>query len=286
MLPKVMPSSGVFGETDPEFFGGPIKIAGDAGDQQAATFGQACFEVGMAKNTYGTGCFMLMNTGEQAVHSKAGLVTTVAYRLGDQRPRFALEGSIAVAGALVQWLRDNLRLIERSADIEALARGVDDNGGVYFVPAFSGLYAPHWKADARGVIAGLTAYANRGHLARAVLEATAYQTRDVLAAMERDCGSRLRELRVDGGMVANELLMQFQADILDTSVARPRITETTALGAAYAAGLACGYWKDCEELKGSVEIERRWMPSMSAERRGELCRSWEKAVSRSFAWID
>jgi glycerol kinase len=284
-LPRIVSSSAIHGETRIEELPG-IPIGGILGDQQAALVGQTCFLPGEAKNTYGTGCFLLMNTGERAVHSKAGLVTTVAYRFGDERPRFALEGSIAVTGALVQWLRDNLRLIERSADIEALARGVEDNGGVYFVPAFSGLYAPHWKAGARGVIAGLTAYANRGHLARAVLEATAYQTRDVLAAMEQDCGTRLGELRVDGGMVANELLMQFQADILDASVVRPRITETTALGAAYAAGLACGYWKNCDELKGNVEIERRWTPAMSAERREQLCRSWQKAVSRSFDWID
>ncbi|MGH8219526.1 MAG: FGGY family carbohydrate kinase, partial [Steroidobacteraceae bacterium] len=239
---------------------------------------------GEAKNTYGTGCFLLVNTGERAVPSNAGLVTTVAYRLGDERPRYALEGSIAVTGALVQWLRDNLRVIERSADIEPLAREVDDNGGVYFVPAFSGLYAPHWRADARGVIAGLTAYAHRGHLARAVLEATAYQTRDVLAAMEQDCGMRFEELRADGGMVVNELLMQFQADILDAQVVRPRITETTALGAAYAAGLACGYWKDCDELRANLEIVRRWTPAMSAERREQLYRSWQKALTRSFDW--
>src|SRR6185437_2627977 len=207
-----------------------------------------------------------------------GLVTTVAYRLADERPCYALEGSIAVTGALVQWLRDNLRLIERSADIESLARQVEDNGGVYFVPAFSGLFAPHWKAGARGVIAGLTAYANRGHLARAVLEATAYQTREVLAAMERDRGGKLGELRVDGGMVVNELLMQFQADILDANVVRPRVIETTALGAAYAAGLAVDYWKGCEDLVANWQVDRRWTPRMRPEERERLYRRWQKAV--------
>lgn len=283
-LPRIVSSSAIHAEANiDELRGAPI--GGILGDQQAALFGQTCFRPGEAKNTYGTGCFLLMNTGEHAVPSKAGLITTVAYRLSGERPHYALEGSIAVTGALVQWLRDNLRLIERSAEIERLAREVDDNGGVFFVPAFSGLYAPHWRPDARGVIAGLTAYAHRGHLARAVLEATAYQTRDVLEAMEQDCGAQFKELRVDGGMVVNELLMQFQADILDATVVRPRITETTALGAAYAAGLACGYWRDCDELRENVQIARRWTPAMSAERREQLYRSWQKALTRSYDWV-
>ncbi|HUL18940.1 MAG TPA: FGGY-family carbohydrate kinase, partial [Steroidobacteraceae bacterium] len=239
---------------------------------------------GEAKNTYGTGCFLLMNTGTAPVHSTAGLITTLAYQLAGQPPHYALEGSIAVTGALVQWLRDGLGLIRRSADIEPLAREVQDNGDVYFVPAFSGLFAPHWNAGARGIIAGLTAYANRGHLARAVLEATAYQTRDVLTAMERDCGAKLRELRVDGGMVVNELLMQFQADILDVPVVRPRVTETTALGAAYAAGLAVGYWKDREDLRRNWREDRRWLPRMSGAERARLCASWDKALARSLDW--
>jgi len=284
-LPRIVSSSASHAEARIDELRG-VPICGILGDQQAALFGQTCFRPGEAKNTYGTGCFLLMNTGERAVPSNAGLVTTVAYRLADEHPRYALEGSIAVTGALVQWLRDNLRLIERSADIEPLARQVEDNGGVYIVPAFSGLFAPHWKADARGVIAGLTAYANRGHLARAVLEATAYQTRDVLAAMEQDSGRRLGELRVDGGMVANELLMQFQADILDASVVRPRVTETTALGAAYAAGLAVDYWKGCDDLVENWQIEKRWTPGMSPKERDRLYRRWQKAVARSFDWLD
>ena len=284
-LPRIVSSSASHADARVQELRG-VPIGGILGDQQAALFGQTCFRAGEAKNTYGTGCFLLMNTGEQTVASKAGLVTTVAYRLADERPCYALEGSIAVTGALVQWLRDNLRLIERSADIESLARQVEDNGGVYFVPAFSGLFAPHWKAGARGVIAGLTAYANRGHLARAVLEATAYQTREVLAAMERDRGGKLGELRVDGGMVVNELLMQFQADILDANVVRPRVIETTALGAAYAAGLAVDYWKGCEDLVANWQVDRRWTPRMRPEERERLYRRWQKAVSRSLDWID
>ncbi|HTW37627.1 MAG TPA: glycerol kinase GlpK [Steroidobacteraceae bacterium] len=284
-LPRIVSSSEVYGEaTAPALVG--ARIAGILGDQQAALVGQTCFKPGEAKNTYGTGCFLLLNTGEQAVASTSGLVTTVAYRLGNDKPAYALEGSIAVAGALVQWLRDGLGLIRTSAEVEQLARQVDDNGDVYFVPAFSGLYAPYWKASARGVIAGLTGYANRSHLARAVLEATAYQTRDVLAAMERDCGTALTELRVDGGMVANELLMQFQSDILDVPVVRPRVTETTALGAAYAAGLAVEYWKGRDDLVRNWEVERRWEPAMEAEPRARLYRSWQKAVARSLDWID
>jgi glycerol kinase len=261
-----------------------VTFAGMLGDQQAALLGQACVNAGDAKNTYGTGCFLLLNTGETPVASTAGLITTVAYQASGERPRYALEGSIAIAGALVQWLRDNLRMIAHSADIESLAREVEDNGDVYFVPAFSGLYAPHWQETARGVVAGLTRYANRGHLARAVLEATAYQTRDVLTAMERDSGMRLAELRVDGGMVVNELLMQFQADMLDVDVVRPDASETTALGAAYAAGLAVGVWRDVEDIRAHWAVSRRWRPQMSAQRREHLYRSWQKAIERSLAW--
>jgi len=282
-LPRIAPSSQVYAEARSAGLAG-VPVAGILGDQQAALVGQAALQPGEAKNTYGTGCFLLMNTGTAPVHSTAGLITTLAYQLAGQPPHYALEGSIAVTGALVQWLRDGLGLIRRSADIEPLAREVQDNGDVYFVPAFSGLFAPHWNAGARGIIAGLTAYANRGHLARAVLEATAYQTRDVLTAMERDCGAKLRELRVDGGMVVNELLMQFQADILDVPVVRPRVTETTALGAAYAAGLAVGYWKDREDLRRNWREDRRWLPRMSGAERARLCASWDKALARSLDW--
>jgi glycerol kinase len=284
-LPRIVSSSEVYGEATVPALAG-VGIAGVLGDQQAALVGQTCLQPGEAKNTYGTGCFLLMNTGANPVPSTAGLITTVAYRFGEERAAYALEGSIAVAGALVQWLRDGLGLIRSSAEVEGLARQVDDNGDVYFVPAFSGLYAPYWKASARGVITGLTGYANRGHLARAVLEATAYQTRDVLAAMESDCGTALKELRVDGGMVANELLMQFQADILDVPVVRPRVTETTALGAAYAAGLAVGYWKGYDDLVQNWQVERRFKPAMNAEERSHLYRSWHKAVARSLDWVD
>jgi glycerol kinase len=283
-LPRIVPSSGAHGEIASGPLGG-VQIAGLVGDQQGALLGQTCFKPGEAKNTYGTGCFLLMNTGARPVPSQAGLVTTVAYQLGSEPPHYALEGSIAVTGALVQWLRDGLGLIRSSAEIESLARQVSDNGDVYFVPAFSGLYAPHWKASARGVIAGLTAYAHRGHLARAVLEATAYQTREVLAAMEKDSGTALAELRADGGMVVNELLMQFQADILDVPVVRPRVTETTALGAAYAAGLAVGYWKGRDDLVANWQINKRWAPSMDPQRRAHLYRSWQKAVARSLDWV-
>ena len=285
VLPQIASSSEIYGE----FTAGPLKgvpIAGILGDQQAALMGQTCFAPGEAKNTYGTGCFLLMNTGEKAVASTSGLVTTVAYRLGTAKAHYALEGSIAISGALVQWLRDNLNLIRSSEEIESLAASVDDNGDVYIVPAFSGLYAPHWKDDARGVIAGLTRYATKAHIARATLEATAYQTRDVLAAMEQDCGIRLRELRVDGGMVVNELLMQFQADMLDAAVVRPRVIETTALGAAYAAGLAVGYWKNVDDLKRNWGIDHVWQPAMPKDQRARLYSSWQKAVTRSFAWIE
>jgi len=282
-LPRIVSSSEIYGEAQSPALAG-VRIAGILGDQQAALVGQACLQPGQAKNTYGTGCFMLMHTGERPVRSGAGLITTVAYRLGRERPCYALEGSSAVTGALVQWLRDNLKLFSSSAEVETLAREVQDNGDVYFVPAFSGLYAPHWKESARGVIAGLTRYANRAHIARAALESTAYQTRDVLRAMELDSGIATRELRVDGGMVVNELLMQFQADILNATVVRPRVTETTALGAAYAAGLAVGYWSSLEDLIGNWHADKRWVPSMPEARRAELCRSWEKAIERSLDW--
>ncbi len=283
MLPAIVSSSQVYGAVS----GGPldgVPVAGILGDQQAALVGQACFAPGQAKNTYGTGCFMLMNTGTRCVQSRHGLLTTVAYKLGAEPAHYALEGSIAITGALVQWLRDNLGLIGSSAEIETLARSVEDNGGVYFVPAFSGLYAPYWKDNARGVIAGLTRYAGKGHLARAVLEATAFQTMDVVEAMEKDSGVVLDVLRVDGGMVDNGLLMQFQADILGRPVVRPETKETTALGAAYAAGLATGFYKNLDDLRLHWVEGRTWEPGMDGNRRGELCRLWRKAVSRSLDW--
>jgi glycerol kinase len=285
LLPEIRSSSEVYGSATWDAVEG-VPLAGILGDQQAALVGQACFEPGEAKNTYGTGCFLLMNTGRHPVASTCGLLTTVAYRMGGQPAHYALEGSVALTGALVQWLRDNLGLIATSDGIEALARTVEDNGGVYFVPAFSGLYAPYWKDSARGVIAGLTRYANRGHLARAVLEATAFQTRDVLDAMEQDSGVRLATLRADGGMVANELLMQFQADILDRPVVRPVTRETTALGAAYAAGLAVGYFTDLGDLRANWAADRTWQPAMGEARRAGLYRNWKKAVERSFDWVD
>jgi glycerol kinase len=285
LLPRIASSAEVYGKA----VLGPVKdvaIAGDLGDQQAALFGQACFKPGDAKNTYGTGCFMLMNTGAQIVPSKCGLLTTLAYKIGAQPAVYALEGSIAITGALVQWLRDNLGLIENSSDIESLARTVHDNGGVYFVPAFSGLYAPYWKDSARGVIAGLTRYVNKGHIARAVLEATAFQVREVLDAMEKDSGIELANLRSDGGMVQNHLLMQFQSDILNKPVLRPVIQETTALGAAYAAGLATGLLHDTEELAANWAEDHRWNPSMEEEKRSSLYHFWKKAVTRSFDWAE
>jgi len=285
ILPRIASSSEVYGEARL----GPIqgvKIAGILGDQQAALVGQTCFEPGEAKNTYGTGCFLLMNCGEHPVQSNYGLLTTVAYKLGEQPPMYALEGSVAISGALVQWLRDNLGIIQKSDDIETLARSVNDNGGVYFVPAFSGLYAPHWKSSARGVIAGLTRYANKGHLARSVLEATAFQTREVLEAMEKDSKIKLYDLRTDGGMVKNNLLMQFQSDILNIPVVRPVIQETTALGAAYAAGLAVGYYEDLEDLKANWEVDFTWQPHMNESTRESLYRSWKKAVTRSLDWAE
>ena len=282
VLPRIVPSSAVYGTATGQLDGVPI--AGMLGDQHAALMGQTCFGPGEAKNTYGTGCFLLMNTGETPVASTSGLVTTVAYQLGDKPAHYALEGSIAVTGALVQWLRDNLGLIKTSADIESLAASVADNGDVYFVPAFSGLYAPWWRADARGVIAGLTRYATAGHIARAALEATAYQTLDVIEAMQCDSGIPISTLRVDGGMVVNALLMQFQADILNVPVLRPRTIETTALGAAYAAGLAVGYWRDTDDLVRNWGVTRTWEPAMRQDRRASLTASWRKAVGRSFDW--
>ena len=285
MLPAIKSSSERYGTATESALQG-VTIAGILGDQQAALVGQTCFRAGEAKNTYGTGCFLLMNTGEQAVASKHGLLTTLGYRFGKQPAVYALEGSIAITGALVQWLRDNLGLIEKSSDIEALAISVTDNGGIYFVPAFSGLYAPYWKDSARGVIAGLTRYAGKGHLARAVLEATAFQTREVLEAMERDSGIKLDSLRVDGGMVENNLLMQFQADILNRPVVRPVIKETTALGAAYAAGLAVGFYKNVEDLRANWSVDHTWQPNLESAKREEMYRLWKKAVTRSFDWMD
>jgi glycerol kinase len=284
MLPRICSSSEIYGViAHPALKGVPI--AGILGDQQAALAGQTCFKPGEAKNTYGTGCFLLMNTGQRAVQSNCGLLTTVAYKFGDEPAHYALEGSIAITGALVQWMRDNLGLIASSSEIEQLARTVDDNGGVYFVPAFAGLYAPYWKHTARGVIVGLTRYANKGHLARAALEATAFQTREVVEAMEKDCGDNLKLLRADGGMVENNLLMQFQADILNRPVVAPLIKETTALGAAYAAGLAVGFFKDKDDLCAKWARDRTWVSNMEAQKREEMYRLWKKAVTRSFDWI-
>jgi glycerol kinase len=285
MLPEVRSSSEVYGAaTLPAIL--DVPIAGILGDQQAALVGQACFRPGEVKNTYGTGCFLLMNTGERPVPSKFGLLTTVAHKFGSEPARYALEGSVAISGALVQWLRDNLGIIQNSAEIESLARTVNDNGGVYFVPAFSGLYAPYWKENARGVIAGLTRYANKGHLARAVLEATAFQTREVVEAMEKDSQIPLASLRVDGGMVANDLLMQFQADILNREVVRPVIQETTALGAAYAAGLAVKFFGGLDELRANWAVDQVWKPQLAEAQREALYKEWKKAVTRSFDWIE
>jgi glycerol kinase len=285
MLPRIHSSSETYGYAK-ELAVQDVPIAGILGDQQAALVGQTCFEPGEAKNTYGTGCFLLMNTGTRKIDSKSGLLTTMAYKLGAQPAHYALEGSIAITGALVQWVRDNLGLIEKSSDIQSLARTVDDNGGVYFVPAFSGLYAPYWKDNARGVIAGLTRYANKGHIARAVEEATAFQTRDVLEAMEKDSGIKLDVLRTDGGMVTDDLLMQFQADILDRPVVRPVTKDaTTALGAAYAAGLAVGYFKDLKDLRANWSVDRTWKPQLTNGKRDEMYKLWKRAVSKSFDWV-
>ena len=285
MLPKIASSSEVYGKAQLDSIK-DVSIAGILGDQQAALVGQTCFSPGEAKNTYGTGCFMLENTGTEIVHSKFGLLTTVAYKFGDKPAQYALEGSIAITGALVQWLRDNLGIIQKSTDIEALARTVTDNGGVYFVPAFSGLYAPYWKSNARGIIAGLTRFANKGHLARAVLEATSFQTREVLEAMEKDSKIQLKILKTDGGMVENDLVMQFQSDILNLPVVRPVMRETTALGAAYAAGLAIGYYKDLDDLRANWAVDHTWNPNMDEKTRETLFKDWKKAVTRSFNWTD
>ena len=284
MLPTIKASSEVYGKAVGTLAG--IPVAGDLGDQQAALFGQTCFSTGEAKNTYGTGCFMLLNTGTKPIQSKNGLLTTLGYKIGSQPAVYCLEGSIAITGALVQWLRDNLGMIQKSEDVEALANTVEDNGGAYFVPAFSGLYAPYWKSDARGVIAGLTRYVNKGHIARAVLEATAFQTREVLDAMNADSGVDLTALKVDGGMVFNNTLMQFQADILGVPVIRPKVAETTALGAAYAAGLAVGFWAAVEDLRANWGKDKEWTPKMDAGKRKDLYASWKKAVTRTFDWVE
>jgi glycerol kinase len=289
MLPRIVSSSdpSTWGSTlrgGP--FGADIPVCGILGDQQAALVGQTCFATGEAKNTYGTGCFMLLNTGPKPIPSNSGLLTTLGYKMGDQPAVYALEGSIAITGALVQWLRDNLGIIEHSSDVERLAQTVADNGGIYFVPAFSGLFAPYWRSDARGVIVGLTRFVNKGHLARAVLEATAYQTREVLDAMRKDSGVELTGLKADGGMVYNELLMQFQSDILGVPVIRPKVAETTSLGAAYAAGLAVGFWDNLEDLRQNWQVDRTWKPTMPVTQREELFAGWMKAVTRTFDWVD
>jgi glycerol kinase len=286
MLPTIKSSSEVYGSAESSSLLREVPIAGILGDQQAATFGQAAFDQGEAKNTYGTGNFLIFNTGEEIVHSKNGLLTTLGYKLGDAAPHYALEGSIAVTGSLVQWLRDNLGLISSADEIEALAKTVDDNGGAYFVPAFSGLFAPYWRSDARGALVGLTRYVNKGHIARAVLEATAFQTREVLDAVNADSGVPLEELKVDGGMIANNLLMQFQADILGVPVVRPVVAETTALGAAYAAGLAVGFWDGLDDLRANWQEDSRWTPQMDEGDRDRLIRNWKKAVTKTFDWVD
>jgi glycerol kinase len=286
MLPEIRSSSEVYGKGRPRGMVPGVPISGILGDQQAATFGQACFEVGTAKNTYGTGNFMLLNTGTEKVPSENGLLTTVCYKIGDAAPIYALEGSIAVTGSLVQWLRDNLGLFHDAPDVEWYARKVEDNGGAYFVPAFSGLFAPYWRPDARGALVGLTRYVNRNHIARAALEATAFQTREVMDAMNADSGVDLTELKVDGGMVANELLMQFQADQLGVPVIRPVVAETTALGAAYAAGIAVGFWNGEADVIANWAEDRRWEPSMEEGERERQYRSWKKAVTKTFDWVD
>ncbi len=284
MLPVIKSSSECYGIARGVLEG--VTVAGDLGDQHAALFGQTCYSPGEAKNTYGTGCFMLINTGEEPVVSKLGLLTTLGYKIDDKPAVYCLEGSIAITGALVQWMRDNLGIIQKSSDIEALAASVEDAGGIYFVPAFSGLFAPYWRGDARGAVVGLTRYINKGHLARAVLEATAYQTREVLEAMEQDSGVRLSSLKVDGGMVFNELLMQFQSDILNVPVIRPKVTETTALGAAYAAGLAVGFWPDLDTLRSNWVMDKKWNPGMPEEVRNKAFAGWKKAVTRTFDWVE
>lgn len=286
MLPQICSSSEIYGYCSGDGLLAGVPIAGDLGDQQAATFGQACFKPGMAKNTYGTGCFMLMNVGEEPRPSTNGLITTVCYKIGDNKPVYALEGSIAVTGSLIQWLRDQLQIIDSASEVEALAASVPDNGGLYFVPAFSGLFAPHWDASARGAIFGMTRYNTKAHLARAALEATALQTREVLDAMKADSGVELEQLRVDGGMTANNLLMQFQADICDTTVIVPQVAETTALGAAYAAGIAVGFWSGLDDISERWHEAQRWEPTMNADEREAHMAGWTKAVSRVQGWLD
>jgi glycerol kinase len=285
MLPQIRASSEVYGEVKSGKMAG-VPIAGDLGDQQAATFGQACFDVGEAKNTYGTGCFLLLNTGTEVVKSNSGLLSTVCYKIGDQDAVYALEGSIAIAGALVQWLRDNLKMIKAAPEVEELAQSVEDNGGMYIVPAFSGLFAPYWRSDARGVFCGLTRFINHGHIARATLEATAYQSREVVDAMAKDSGVQLDSLKVDGGMVANDMLMQFQADILGVPVIRPEVAETTALGAAYAAGMATGFWSSEDEVRNNWAEDKRWEPKLEQSKRDYYYKDWKKAVTRTFDWVD
>jgi glycerol kinase len=289
MLPRVVPSSDpdIYGYTPADGpFGDRIPVCGDLGDQQAALVGQTCYSPGEAKNTYGTGCFMLLNTGTEIVPSESGLLTTLAYKIGDEPAVYALEGSIAITGALVQWLRDNLNFFEKSTQIEDFAKEVDDAGGIYFVPAFSGLFAPYWQSDARGVIVGMTRYINKYHISRAALEASAYQTREVLDAMEKDSGVELKALKVDGGMVYNELLMQFQSDILGVPVVRPQVAETTALGAAYAAGLAVGFWDNLEDLRENWLVDATWEPDMDEATRDQLYQGWLKAVQRTMGWVE
>ncbi len=286
MLPEIKASSEVYGEVKAGGALQGVSIAGDLGDQQAATFGQTCFAVGEAKNTYGTGNFLLLNTGTEPVPSKNGLLTTVGYKIGDQDAVYCLEGSIAITGALVQWLRDNLKMIKAAPEVEELAQSVDDNGGCYIVPAFSGLFAPYWKSNARGVFAGLTRYVNAGHIARATLEATAYQSREIVEAMNADSGVALESLKVDGGMVGNDLLMQFQADLLGVPVIRPKVPETTSLGAAYAAGLATGFWNEVEDLRENWVEDKRWEPKMDASERDEYYKYWKRAVTRTFDWFE
>ena len=286
MLPVIRSSSEVYGIAEASSLLRGTPVAGILGDQQAATFGQAAFSAGESKNTYGTGCFLLFQTGTEIVHSTNGLLTTLGFKLGDGPAHYALEGSIAVTGSLVQWLRDQLGLISSAPEIESLSRSVPDNGGVYVVPAFSGLFAPYWRPDARGAIVGLTRFSNRGHIARAALEAVAYQTRDVLDAVNADVDVPLAELRVDGGMIANDTLMQFQSDILGVPVVRPRVAETTALGAAYAAGLAVGFWSGLEDLRANWAEDRRWEPALDAAERERLLRQWRKAVTKAMDWVD
>lgn len=286
MMPEIRSSSEVYGTVESSSLLRETPIAGILGDQQAATFGQAAFDPGESKNTYGTGNFLIFQTGEEIVHSKNGLLTTLGYKLGDQPARYALEGSIAVTGSLIQWLRDQLGIISSAPEVEALASSVDDNGGVYFVPAFSGLFAPYWRPDARGAIVGMTRYVNKGHIARAALEATAFQTREVLDAVNADSGVDLAELKVDGGMTANDALMQFQADILGVPVVRPVVAETTALGAAYAAGLAVGFWDNLDDLRANWQEDKRWEPNMDGGERDRELRLWKKAVTKSMDWVD